>query len=212
MNAVQNITLAGIEQLQAGESTYTCLELVFVDNRCDVQTKAGFAIGTIPKRQHKVLQRCHSSENLEYKALVLLDDFERSMNRVQKTARSSNHQCTINIQVFGAREIADSIGKVLSQERLFLQHPSPLLHGAMYENPQYLSLVGSTLPNGALLPQLSCEIMGAESKLNDPTIELVEEVDKDEIEGLMSAMNGVVEHNYLEHVRIDKRIHSILYR
>ncbi|CEJ93517.1 hypothetical protein VHEMI09098 [[Torrubiella] hemipterigena] len=204
---------AALETVQSGDDIFACLELVFNYSRCDIQTKDGTHVATINTKFHVSIRRACFTDDVEYKALVLLSDIKQqaantTAQRIR--TRAPRQCCHTNIHIFGSRQIAAKVGRQLSRERLFLQHPSPVLHGATYNNPQYLTLIGGALPNGALLPSLSNVTLTDEST-DCPTPETNGKPAPFELPDLISVMNELPEHEYLENVAIDDRIITPLY-
>ena len=113
--------------------------------------------------------------------------------------------CTIAILIFGPRSVAETLAKDLSRYHLFLQHPDPRPSHVVYENPQYLSMVGSSFLNGALLPPILTEAFQGET-------DRPEEFDQDEEVDLVAVMDNLPEHDYLREADVDGRIRATLKR
>lgn len=116
-----------------------------------------------------------------------------------------NLPCTTAILIFGPRFIAATLARELSKSRLFLQHPYSMATHTPYENPQYLSKVGSSLPNGALLPPLT-----AEAPHRD-TYQFTQ-VDQDDEMDPAAVMDNIDKPSDFEKVNVDERISATLTR
>jgi hypothetical protein len=62
---------------------------------------------------------------------------------------------TVEINVYGAREVADEVGKVLSTSGTFLQQPRYGLDGIAYYNPHYFRVPGFSDANSLDTPILT---------------------------------------------------------
>jgi len=107
--------------------------------------------------------------------------------------------------IFGPRFISETLARELSRYRLFLQHPYPMPTNTPYENPQYLSMVGSSLPNGALLPPLLAEAPHRDTYQSA-------RVDQDDEIDLATVIDNIYTPSDLKKVDIDKRIGATLTR
>jgi len=101
--------------------------------------------------------------------------------------------------------MADSLAKALSKYRLFLQHPNPKPLGLEYVNSQYLAMVGSYLPNGAILALIPMDTFDLDvSRRSD-----VEQDPEDEVD-LRTVMDNLPQHAYLREADIDGRVKATL--
>jgi hypothetical protein len=136
---------------------FSSLDLAIDEDRCDI-IAAGVSVGTMNKKTHLALKSLNPQT--VYKVMVPLQEFREKLAAAKFSPgmASSNITCVMAIVLCGPRSIADSLAKDLSKQRLFLQHPDPRLPDTRYENPQYLSMVGSWLPNGAILAPISTDL------------------------------------------------------
>jgi hypothetical protein len=101
--------------------------------------------------------------------------------------------------------MADSLARGLSKYRLFLQHPTPKPPGLEYVNPQYLTMAGSYLPNGAVLAPIPMDAFDLDaSRRND-----VDQDPEDEVD-LKAVMDNLPQHAYLRDADIDGRVNATL--
>lgn len=162
------------------------------------------------KTQHALQQVMFSSkERVRYKALVPRAELHEILDAVIKPlgVDKSKLPWSMNIQIFGVRSIADTVAKDLSKYRLFLQHPSPVPFNINYENPQYLSMVGSSFTNGAILPQIS--VQKAQTEIESSVV--FEELDNG-LDEIRAVINNLPRHDHLREVDVDKRINTELLR
>jgi len=101
--------------------------------------------------------------------------------------------------------MADSLAKALSKYRLFLQHPNPKPPGLEYVNPQYLAMVGSYLPNGAILAPIPMDTFDLDASRRSD----VEQDPEDEVD-LRTVMDNLPQHAYLREADIDGRVKATL--
>lgn len=142
------------DELGGEEDSFAYLDLIFGHDRCDVQFQ-DINIATMQTKTQHALQQLifFSKQRVRYKALVPRAEFQQMLDAAMQPLSVDKHKllCSMNVQVFGARSIANTVAKELSKYHLFLQHPFPVPFNAAYENPQYLNMVGSSFTNG-----LSC--------------------------------------------------------
>ena len=205
---IQNEESKILEELRKENdvSSYSLLELIFGQDRCDVQFK-DINIATINTKTYSALKSL-LNERIRYKALVPQAEFRRKLDTTVHSPGANRSELTwsMDIQIFGISSIADTVAKELSKYRLFLQHPHPMPVDVAYENPQYLSMAGSSFTNGAILPPISTEMSQVESKSN-PDSEL-DHVPNE----LIAIINNLPRHEYLQEADVDKRIKTKLLR
>ena len=109
------------------------------------------------------------------------------------------------ILIFGPRSVADTLARDLSRFHLFLQHPYQLPPNVVYDNPQYLSIVGSSFANGAILPPIAAE---PPQQVTDRPDELGQTGEMD----ITAVMDNLPKHNYLKEAHVDGRVASPLLR
>ncbi|KAJ5520812.1 hypothetical protein N7463_001265 [Penicillium fimorum] len=180
------------------------------EDRCELQSKDGRPVAVINKKTHIALACLSSSaKSIEYKGFVSRKELDRKISTNSESANSKPQSlcCRIQIYLFGTRIDADVVGQELSRYRLFLQHPSPSVYDAAYENPHYLNLPGNSLPNGILLPPISSKTRDCETDYTDITRSVGhEETD------IFSIINDIPKQGYLEKWQTDKRIQTTLLR
>ena len=70
--------------------------------------------------------------------------FKASLDENASTLKSTSDNCrSLQITIYGLRQDSDAIGKLLSDNKLYLQQPSTFDYSAVYFNPQYLLRHGS---------------------------------------------------------------------
>lgn len=192
--------------IEKDEDIFAWLDLIFGHDRCDVQFQ-GINIATMQTKTQHALQQLIScsKERVRYEALVLRSELNTAMQPLG--VDKSKLPWLMNIQIFGVRSIADTVAKLLSKYRLFLQHPCPVPFNAAYENPQYLSIVGSSFTNGAILPAISIEATQGEIESNAVSDELDNIPDE-----LRAVVNNLPERDYLKEADVDERINTDLLR
>jgi SWI/SNF-related matrix-associated actin-dependent regulator of chromatin subfamily A3 len=206
----QNKYSKAFEKTGRDEDIFAYLDLVFGQDRCDVQFQGLNIATTQTKTQHALQQLIYcSKERVRYKALVARAEFKEKLDAALQplSVDKSKLRWSMNIQIFGVRSIADIVAKELSKYRLFLQHPYPMPFNAAYENPQYFSMVGSSFTNGAVLPPISVEATQREIESNAVSEELNHGLDD-----LRAVINNLPKHECLKEVDVDERINTDLLR
>jgi SWI/SNF-related matrix-associated actin-dependent regulator of chromatin subfamily A3 len=207
---IRSKDLKAFESIGSDEDVFVYLDLIFGQDRCDVQFK-GINIGTMQTKTQHALQQLmsHSKEKVRFKALVHREDLKEKLDTVMQPlgVNKSKLAWSMNIQIFGVRSISDMAAKDLSKYRLFLQHPCPTPFNATYENPQYLSMVGSSFINGAVLPPISMDASRPEIEPNAVTEESDHGLDE-----LRAVINDLPKHDYLREAVVDERVNTDMLR
>lgn len=198
------------EEIGRAEDPFAYLDLLFGQDRCDVQFQ-GVNIATMQtKTQHALQHLIHCSKGrVCYKALVPRADFKERLDATIQPLGIDKFKLpwSMNIQIFGVRSIAATVAKELSKYRLFLQHPFPVQLNAAYENPQYLSMAGSSFTNGAILAPISVEVTQTEIESND-----ISEDPDQVLDELRTVIDNLPRHDYLREADIDKQVNTDLLR
>ncbi|KAI0971966.1 hypothetical protein F4678DRAFT_478970 [Xylaria arbuscula] len=193
-----------LDRLGKDSEDFATLELAFSDDRCDVLAY-GVPVATMGSKTHFALKSLSSAAALRYSGTVLRSEFHRKLTAVAKSTNnhSSKIFCNIALLLFGPWSTKDTLAKDLSRYHLFLQHPIPMPEGVVYENPQYLRIVGSSFRNGVILPPIGIDIFqqGA-SRSSTP--------DPDEPTTVTSVLDNIPRNDYIRSVDIDVRIKTTL--
>lgn len=211
INPIQSKDLKVLEELGRDKDVLASLDLIFGQDRCDLQFK-GINVATMNSKSQRALHQLMSllsKESVRYEALVTRAEFKQKLEAAAQPLNPDRSKliCSMNVQIFGARYLADTIAKELCKHRMFLQHPIRRPLSVAYENPQYLTAVGSSFTNGAVLPPISAETSqnDIESKPN------IEEPDHNP-DDLKVFINNLPGHDYLQEADVDKRIETNLLR
>jgi hypothetical protein len=119
----QNKDSKTFQKIGRDEDIFVYLDLIFGQDRCDVQFQ-GVNIATMQTKTQHVLQQLIScsKERVRYKALVPRAEFKEKLYAAMQplAVDKSKLPWSMNIQIFGVRSIADTVAKELSKYRLFL--------------------------------------------------------------------------------------------
>lgn len=200
--------LKNFEEIVKDQDNFIHLDLIFEQDRCNVQFK-NISVATMNTKTHHALRSLQSKLRVRYEGLVTRVEFKEKLDSVMKPLGADISKLTwsMDIQIFGVRSIGDAVAKELSQYRLFLQHPYSVPFDVAYENPQYPSMLRSSFTNGAVLPPISIEASHRETKIHLHPEDL-----DDDVEELSAVINDLPRHDYLREVDIDKRIQTDLLR
>jgi SWI/SNF-related matrix-associated actin-dependent regulator of chromatin subfamily A3 len=194
-----------LDEIHGGDGTlFSSLDLRIGEERSDIIV-CGYPIATLHQKTHLAL-KCLAPQP-SYKGMVPRQEFQQRLAAAEVSAGVSLANLSISISVIlsGPRLMADSLAKGLSKYRLFLQHPNPKPPGLEYVNPQYLTMVGSYLPNGAVLAPIPMDAFDLDaSRRNDVEQDLEDEVD------LRAVMDNLPQHAYLRDADIDGRVNATL--
>lgn len=170
---------------------FAALDIEIGEDRSDILTR-GNAIATMNSNIHLVLSNLPSRKVLKYTGLIALTELNQKLGTSAKNKRGVNPAgltCGMSMLVFGHRSIADTLARDLCRFHLFLQYPDPMPTDVVYDNPQYLGIVGSSFVNEELLPPIPIE------SLQQGT-ERPSELDHDEEEDLGAVIDNLPKHDY----------------
>jgi hypothetical protein len=130
----------GSHKLDTPSQDFLALKLLFKEDYCVVQTKAGSTFGVLNNKVSRCLSRLVSVGELEYTALMSWNTWQE---RILPADKNTKKACIgLDINISGPRFKQDDIARGLSQAGLFLQPPHYGTSGLPYENPQYLQIPG----------------------------------------------------------------------
>jgi hypothetical protein len=206
--ANQNRDSEIFDRIRGDEDSIVYLGLIFGKDRCDVQFQ-GINIATMQTKSQHALQQliARSKRTIRFRALVPEADFKEKFEAVMQPFGVDKQKLTwsLNIQLFGVRPIADTVAKELCKYHLFLQHPVPMPLDEAYENPQYLTIVGSSFINGAVLPPISVEATHRKLDFDGVTGE-----PDDSLYELRAVINDLPKQAFLREADVDHRINTDL--
>lgn len=145
-----------------------------------------------------------------FTGVVLRQEFQQKFAaaNISLVISVSNISCTMAIILCGSSSVAESLARELSKYHLLLQHPNPRSIGIEYANPQYLTIAGARLLNGAILPPIPLESFDQET---DQPSGVDQSEPEDEVD-LRDIMNNLPQPSYLVEADIDGRIKTELLR
>ncbi|KAJ5338183.1 hypothetical protein N7452_004911 [Penicillium brevicompactum] len=196
------------EQAERGDEALLCLNFVMNEDRCELESEDGRPIATMNKKTHLALNDLASSvKSIEFKGVTSRRELYQRLSTSSEPFNSKSPKLCwgIQIYVFGARADVAVVGRELSRYRLFLQHPSPSVDDTTYENPHYLNLPGNSLPNGAILPPISSEILDRDTAHTEVAGSI-----NHEVTDVFSAINDLPKQDFLKKVETDGRIQTTL--
>ncbi|KAI8631123.1 hypothetical protein F5Y19DRAFT_473522 [Xylariaceae sp. FL1651] len=187
-----------------GNGFFAAVDLTLQDDRCDILAK-GVPIGTMNTKTHVALSSLSSAATLRYIGMIPRSDIYKNVPTatVASITRPSKSTCMMAVLVFGPRSTKSALAKDLSRYHLFLQHPIPMPADIEYENPQYLSMVGSLFSNGVLLPPFIAEYSQHNT---DSSFGLAH----NDLVNLSTVIDSLPNHKYFSEIDVDRRIGTIL--
>lgn len=182
------------------------MELDIETDRCVILAR-GTPIATMNTKTHFALKSLQNKENLKYTGLIPRPEFLQKLSAAAEPLRSSSTKlsCQMGILIFGPRWVADTLAKDLSHYHLFLQHPDYRPDDAVYYNPQYLALPGSSFANGAILPPIVTDSLQID---RDQSVKLRH----DALPDLETVMDNLPQPSHLNEAEIDHKIRTTLLR
>ena len=162
------------------------------------------------KKTHLALSSLSLAGAVRYQGVIRRAEFEQKLSAVAQPVGLNPPVLTdsMAILVFGVRSIGAALAKEFSKRRLFLQHPNPMPQYISYENPQYLTIVASSLPNGAFLPPISVTASQPEdgtARSNSANID-------DDTSDVIAVIDNLPQQEYLSEANIDERVTTPLLR
>jgi len=204
---IQDVTSITFKDVGRGKCIFLVLLLDFQDDRCLAQTEGGISVATLNTKTHLALKSLSSANSLRYRGMVRQDEFKQKLIAVAQPVGHTLQDLTgsMSILIFGVPSMGAVLARELSRKRLFLQHPDPLPQDCPYNNPQYLNLVASSLPNGAVLPPLSSPAFQPSEEAHLATQELDDGTDDP-----ITILNNLPQQEYLGEADIDERVKTPL--
>jgi hypothetical protein len=148
---------------------------------------------------HTVLK----GRQLQLHAYVQSKEWSNALKSWQKNPSSSI--LTVEINMYGSRELADEVGKVLSTSGTFLQQPRFGLDGFVYYNPHYFPVPGFSDANAPETPILT---------IKDPDSAPVQDTRTDERSDasveVANILDSLSHHGFLKERVADVRIRQQL--
>ncbi|KAK3321503.1 SNF2 family N-terminal domain-containing protein [Cercophora scortea] len=190
-------------------SPFLRLELSIKPSRCNLLFQ-DVSVATMDKMTHLKLKAIPDLHTLRFTGSAPRSEMQEKLAEAEACTDHKLPAITsrINVHIYGARSLAETLAKDLSMKRLFLQHPNPQPTRFVYENPQYLSLgslSGFEGPSADLTPVEDIQELQVEASYQQ-----IAEGDRDEVEDLRAVMDNLPCHSNLREVVIDERVVSSL--
>ncbi|KAI2464721.1 SNF2 family N-terminal domain-containing protein [Annulohypoxylon bovei var. microspora] len=187
------------------------IKLLFSDQRGDIVDASGNIVAVLNKKIRLALSKVVTSINsIRFNGNFQRENRNYSISRIvhqgKLSSYCSDNRSSIDFLVFGPRSVGNNLAKELSKFNMFLQHPITLPSGFLYDNPQYLSIAGSSFSNGSLLPPVT----GFDEMNNSFDVPSSQEDDEQQVDTLAYVLDHLPRHSYLKEADIDPRISTVL--
>lgn len=176
-------------------------------------------VARLNKRTQFALAIIERSESLagkvHYRALLPLAELRGRLKLASQLSSLDSSQASwdMSILLTGPRSISQVLAKELSRQRLYLQHPSTVPDDMRYENPQYLTMVGSSFSNGAVLAPIVLE-PSQESNDTEETKVASRQTETRSLDGdvvdVITMLDQLPRHEYLMEPPVDGRVETVL--
>ena len=103
-----------------------------------VQSASNDSFAVLNEEATKVLQELLHSKSCRFSAYLSLEERDTSLENKSKAEK--NLFLLIDIVIYGSSVLRDGVGEVLSNARMYLQHPCHQEAGTEYDNPHFLKL------------------------------------------------------------------------
>lgn len=117
------------------------VNLVFEDQCFYIKSESSELVAVLNEATSKILQDILAMKNCYFKAYIAEDDWDDFGDSESKTEK--NTYLSVDIVLYGPQEMRNTVGKLLSKARTYLQHPCHQESNTLYDNPHVLKLVDS---------------------------------------------------------------------
>lgn len=126
----------------------------------------GLDVALLHQKTADALQVLDDMGSVHYDAYVTAKIWKESINAAKGTANTVPMDIEINVS--GPRFRAEDVGRVLSKAQLFLQRPSVLATGLVYENPHtiYFHELKSSITEHSMLAAPALALPSSSNRLN----------------------------------------------
>lgn len=200
-----------LAKLRTSTDNLLSLKPIINKDRCDVQF-LGRNLATMNTKFQGVLYQLStldSVRSIRFEAFTPRAEFIEQLQGATQNPllKPPNLFLLIDVQIFGNRNLANAVAKVLCKHHMFLQHPVPSEWHLPYENPQCLKSGRSSFLTGFVQPRIT------DKQCSKDTVpeQVVEELDQ-HTEDLNIFINNLPARSYLQEAVVDKRITTDLFR
>lgn len=172
---------------------------VVPEGHCYSLEHHGNKFAVLNKKTCSDFQALLNGQQIRLHAYVRSKEWSNVLKSWQKNKSSTI--LTVEINIYGAREVADEVGNILSTSGTFLQQPRSGLDGIAYYNPHFFRVPGFSDANSLDTPILtikdttSAPIQKAGlDERNDPSVEVA------------SILDSLSHHDFLKERFADVRI------
>jgi len=119
---------------------HTQMDIIKLDSKFMVAFPDGATVGEVNAQLEKAL--CGIAEQgyeLEFEVFAPVSAI---LETIGKSSKGKDAIVRVQVNLYGPRKAAKEIGRELSQQKVYLQTPGYVRHGAAYDNPHILRLPG----------------------------------------------------------------------
>lgn len=127
----------------AAKKSSQSLNLTYREHYFVLQTFSGLDVAILDTRTTKPLRALLKLKLIRFQAFPAVDGSTREELIWKRKGKVMG--ITVNIYVYGCRDIYDRAGKILSGSGIYLQHPDHLEENIEYDNPHFLKLPGQRI-------------------------------------------------------------------
>ncbi|KAH0536054.1 hypothetical protein FGG08_007035 [Glutinoglossum americanum] len=140
---IPNDFLAGdryLLDLLAAKDANQILYLVYRKHYIILQTRSGKDVAVLDTRTTKALKTLSDLKSVRFEAFPIADGLANGVQVWKEKGKITG--ISVEINVYGGRDVVNVVGKNLSRSAIYLQHPGHLGDNIEYHNPHYLTLPG----------------------------------------------------------------------
>lgn len=118
----------------------------------------------------KALEDLIGDREIEFEAIAVTEHLRERISRAQK---SSDAMVYVDINIYGQKKNAESVGEKLREKKLWLQRPDYPRHGTEYQNPHVIEFEGVELDNDQSIKDVNNRSRGPRQQPADEQLEKV---------------------------------------
>ncbi|KAL2843330.1 SNF2 family N-terminal domain-containing protein [Aspergillus pseudoustus] len=185
IDPVQDYQELSFDEILGENNVFVSLDLFVQDDRCDVLTQRTH-IATMNSKTHHALSSLRLPERPKFLGIISKPELQEKLSAAAESSvnRSARVTCPMSILVTGPLSMAQILAKEFARYHLFLQHPEPKPIDLEYNNPQFLSLVGTPCLDRPILPP----ILGGTHLRDTGNPDRLDDLEADDIEAIFDNM------------------------
>ncbi|KAK3316035.1 SNF2 family N-terminal domain-containing protein [Apodospora peruviana] len=162
-----------------------------------LELPSGEKLATLNKKTCRDIQLLLDGRDLRFHAYVEIDQWDNAVRAWRD--EKSTAILSMDINIYGSQKDAAQVGKILADNRTYLQQPNHGIEGTAYYNPHYLHVEDLLGKVSSETPILQMQDIAPSPQLEDPTEHGSQEEEQqlDESQEIDSILNSLSHHAIL---------------